>query len=279
VSDSIPLANARIVTAAGIDWHVEQQGKGPVLLLLHGTGGSTHSWARCVPKLARHYHVVSVDLPGHGRTVVPKHVEQSRNVFSLTGMGRVLGALLDAMQLTPAVAAGHSAGAAVLLRMCIDGTISPARLVGVCAALVAPPAWYVTLIAPLLGAVLETDLVADGGAQLAAGTRLVEHMLQSTGSQLTPHQLAHYRRLCENPAHVHAALTMMARWDLPALMRDVHALQTPVRIIAARGDRWIPLGPLSRAVQRIPRAELVVEEGGHLLMEERPEVVIREIER
>ena len=36
------------------------------LLLLHGTGASTHSWRDLVPLLARQAGVVAVDLPGHG---------------------------------------------------------------------------------------------------------------------------------------------------------------------------------------------------------------------
>ncbi len=35
---------SRFVTAAGIRWHVQQMGSGPALLLVHGTGASTHSW-------------------------------------------------------------------------------------------------------------------------------------------------------------------------------------------------------------------------------------------
>jgi pimeloyl-ACP methyl ester carboxylesterase len=68
---------------------------------------------------------------------------------------------------------------------------------------------------------------------------------------------------------------MMSRWDLPSLFRDIGVLRVPVQLIAARNDRWIPLTSLRRALERIPGVELVVEEGGHLLPEERPEVVIR----
>jgi pimeloyl-ACP methyl ester carboxylesterase len=48
-----------------------------------------------------------------------------------------------------------------------------------------------------------------------------------------------------------------------------------VQLIAGRQDRWIPLASLSRAVERIPGVSLAVEEGGHLLPEEKPEVIVR----
>ncbi len=239
------------------------------MLLVHGTGGATASWASVTPLLARTHTVVAVDLPGHGFTAVPPDIERARNPFALGGMSRLLGHLLQHLQLSPAIVVGHSAGASVLLRMVLDGHIAPQRIVGINAALVAPPAWYVALVAPLLGMVVETDTIATSGAKLAAGTRIIKAMLDSTGTPLSPEQLARYELLCRMPSHVHAALSMMARWDLPTLMRDSVRLTTPVEIIAGRRDRWVPDGPLSRAVARIPAATYRVEEGGHLLMEER----------
>ena len=43
---------SRFVEAAGLTWHVQIAGQGPVLLLLHGTGASTHSWRDLLPGLA-----------------------------------------------------------------------------------------------------------------------------------------------------------------------------------------------------------------------------------
>lgn len=266
-------------TLQRITWHVQRSGADPrthpTILLVHGTGGSTHSWAAITPALAAHFHVVNVDLPGHGFTHVPADVERARNPYTLTGMAQLLHELLSALGVSPHTVVGHSAGVSVLLRMVVDRHIAPQRVVGVCPALVPPPAWYVALIAPLLGLILESDTVANSTARLAAGTRLIERMLGSTGSPLTAEQLARYRQLCSNPEHVHAAIAMMARWDLPSLFRDIGVLRTPVQLIAGREDRWIPLASLSRAVERIPGVSLTVEEGGHLLPEEKPEVIVR----
>jgi len=263
----------------GISWHIQRSGadpkERPTILLVHGTGGSSHSWAAVTPALATHFHILNIDLPGHGFTNVPAAVERAHSPYTLTGMARLLHGLLTALEVAPHTVVGHSAGVSVLLRMVIEGRITPTRILGVCPALVPPPAWYVALIAPMLGLVLERDVVANSTARLAAGTRLIEGMLGSTGSTLTAEQRARYRLLCSRPEHVHAAIAMMARWDLPALFRDIGVLRTPVQLIAGRQDRWIPLAALSRAVERIPGVSLTVEEGGHLLPEERPEVIVR----
>lgn len=267
-------ASSEFVHLDGLRWHVQRQGTGPTLLLVHGTGGGTHSWAALTTALAAHFHLVSVDLPGHAFTHVPPEVERAHNPFALASMARLLGHLLETLGERPRYAMGHSAGITVLLQMALDGVIAPERLIGVCPALVAPPAWYITLIAPVVGALVERAAVAASGARLAAGTAIVERMLASTGTPLTPAQLARYRLLCTKPSHIHAALTMMARWDLPALYRELHALRVPLHLIAARNDRWIPVGSLTRAVQGIPGMTMQVEEGGHLLPEEKPDRIV-----
>ena len=275
-------AHVRLVEVDGIRWSVRQQGAGPACLLIHGTGGSTHSWDGLMEPLAAEYRVTAIDLPGHGFTTVPSEVERARNVFALPGMARAVGDLLDALAVRPSLVVGHSAGVPVLLQLAVDGRVAPEWIVGICPALVPPPDWYLALLAPLLALVVEQALVAQAGASLAAATRLVDTMLGSTGSPLTPAQLARYRTLCARPAHVHAALTMMARWDLPALYRRLEAtpLAMPITLIAGTHDRWIPIGALRQAVRRyLPAAELREMAGGHLLPEENAEGVLRELQR
>ena len=63
--------HSRTVTAGGLSWHVQIMGTGPVLLMLHGTGASTHTWRALMPELAKHYTIVAPDLPGHGFTGAP----------------------------------------------------------------------------------------------------------------------------------------------------------------------------------------------------------------
>ena len=64
-----PLKHAsQLIEREGIRWHVQIIGSGPPVLLLHGTGASTHSMADLAMALSDHYTCVLVDLPGHGFT-------------------------------------------------------------------------------------------------------------------------------------------------------------------------------------------------------------------
>jgi 2-succinyl-6-hydroxy-2,4-cyclohexadiene-1-carboxylate synthase len=55
----------------GVTYHYRRQGAGPALLLLHGFTGSSESWSATAGALAESHDVVSVDLPGHGKTESP----------------------------------------------------------------------------------------------------------------------------------------------------------------------------------------------------------------
>ncbi|WP_373064979.1 alpha/beta fold hydrolase BchO [Gemmatimonas sp.] len=268
-------ATSRLLEVDGIRWHFQQFGQGPALLLVHGTGGSVHSWSHGLEALARTFSITAIDLPGHGFTTVPPEVDRRRDVYSLQGMARSCGELLRAIDCTPALVAGHSAGVAVLLRAVLDGRLAPARIVGFNPALVPPPPFYVTLVAPLLRPFFESDVVADGGAWVSRNTRLVRQLIGSSGTELTAADLARYELLCARPQHVHAALTMMSRWDLPGIVRDAVALDIPLELIAGGNDRWVPYRLLERSVARLPRATLrAVAGAGHLLPEERPDEII-----
>jgi len=242
---------------------------------VHGTGGATSSWHHCLEVLARDYAVTVIDLPGHGFTTVPDDVDKRDDVYSLAGMARAVGALLRHIEVAPSLVAGHSAGVAVLVRMTLDGLIAPSRIVGFNPALVAPPAWYVSLVAPMLATLFESRALADGGAWLARSTGIIGQMLTSTGTTLSPADLARYEYLCRMPSHVHAALAMMSRWDLPRIVRDAVGLSVPLELYAGANDRWVPFAALSKSVSRIPAASLnSIAGAGHLLLEERPDVVV-----
>jgi len=51
--------------------HSSSRGRGPEVVLVHGFTQSSASWGRIADDLAAHFEVVTVDLPGHGRSPVP----------------------------------------------------------------------------------------------------------------------------------------------------------------------------------------------------------------
>jgi pimeloyl-ACP methyl ester carboxylesterase len=87
--------------------HVLQDGPGnaPALVLVHGLGGSTHWWDRLVPQLARSYHVIRIDLLGHGQSAKP-----SGGGYAIPDQAHRVGQALDQLGVQHAILVGHSTG-------------------------------------------------------------------------------------------------------------------------------------------------------------------------
>ena len=265
-----PNRNAsEFVEAGGLRWHFQRMGQGPVLLLVHGTGAATHSWHELAPLLARDFTVIAPDLPGHGFTSAPPEER-----FSLPAMAGLMDQLLTAVDASPALAVGHSAGAAILARMALDGLIAPRGLVSLNGALLWRRGLAFQIFAPIVRAVVTTDLAAQAFAWRASNRKVVARTLASTGSTLDPDELDWYARLFRTPGHTGATLKMMAQWDLAALERDLPRLARPMVLITASEDGFIPPEEAHLAEPLIPQARVEVLPGlGHLAHEERPELV------
>ena len=262
--------HSRAVQAAGLDWHVQVAGSGPTLLLLHGSGGSAHSWAEVLPRLAPHATVVAPDLPGHGFTTGARLAD-----LTLPREREALAALLHALALpAPTLVVGHSAGAALALRWALDApnaAASPRAVLGFNPSLVAPPAAYMQWVAPLLNPLATSSPVAGLLARVAGRTGLVDRLLDSTGSMLPAAQRQRYRRLFADPNHVRGAMGFMAAADLPRLLPACARLPCPAAFVIGSGDRWVLEAPLRAVLARhLPQAQVQTWPGGHLLHEVEP---------
>ena len=262
----VPDARRRCVMRGGIRWQIQLQGAGPALLLLHGTGASSDSFAGLMPLLAQHFTVIAPDLPGHAGSTAPPTFEPT-----LPATSAALGELLAALDVEPVVAVGHSAGAALVARMTLDGIIAPELLVGLGAAMV-PLRGMARQVLPRTARLLA--LTSKLVPWRIRSARSVERLLSSTGSTLDEPGVERYRALSERRAHVAAVLEMMASWDLEPLFDDLPQLRTPLLLLAGDRDRAVPLRQQEGVAGRVRTARIAVVAGaGHLLHEEQPVAV------
>ena len=270
---------SRFVRAGGVEWHVQVMGPkvtgAPVLLMLHGTGAATHSWRDLAPLLARHFTLVAPDLPGHGFTNAPGGGP------TLPGAARGVRALLDALALEPVMALGHSAGAAIAIRMTLDGLIAPRAIVGVNAALLPFPGVAAKLFPALAKLFFLNPLTPKLFAMQARMEGEVERFLKrSTASDLDAAGVDLYARLFAHSAHVDGALGMMANWDLETLAADLPRLPAPLTLIVGGGDPAVAPAKAEEAARLAPEVEVVTLPGlGHLAHEETPEKIAEIVER
>jgi magnesium chelatase accessory protein len=260
-------AASRYLDAGGLRWHVQTLGdEGPDLLLLHGTGAATHSWAGLAPLLAQRFRVIAPDLPGHG------YSGYSAQARSLPGMATALGALLAELDVAPALIVGHSAGAAVAVRLTLDGLAAPAAIVSLNGALLPLPGMMGRLFP---GAARVLDRVPALPRLLAYSARqrpMMARFIEQTGSASTNIGVEFYADLSRSPKHIRGVLGMMAAWDLEALEADLDQLQPPLHLVACKNDRAVPPAQARSLVGRIPGAILHPLPGfGHLGHEEEPD--------
>lgn len=262
--------HSRFVEAAGLRWHVQDAGQGPVCLLVHGTGASTHSFRDLLPKLAPHFRVIVPDLPGHGFTSRPRDDEQ----LSLRGMVGGLMQLLAALDVSPSMAVGHSAGAAILCRACLDGGLRPAEVISLNGALLPLSGFKHPAVTPFIRSIVSSDWVSRFFARRLESPREVARMLAATGSTLDATGMDLYGRLSRSPSHAGAALTMMAVWDVRPLERELPTLKVPLTLVVGARDRMILPGEAARVQRLLPSAAVVqLPDLGHLAHEERPDFI------
>jgi magnesium chelatase accessory protein len=254
------------VSAAGLKWHVQCLGSGPPLLLLHGTGASTHSLRTLMRLLSGSFTLIAPDLPGHGFTSMP-----TPQGLSLPGMAAGIGALMQEMAIEPVLAAGHSAGAAILIRATLDRQISPAAIISINGALLPFGSAVGQFFSPIARLMVATPLVHRLMAWRARNPTVVENLLRGTGSKPSPEDVALYARLFRNPGHVAAALGMMANWDLNGLIRDLPRLVPPLVLVTGLDDRAIPPADTENVRKLLPSARILrLPDAGHLAHEEQP---------
>ncbi len=265
-------SHSRFVQAAGLNWHVQQFGDAslpataPLVLLIHGTGSSSHSWRDVAPLLARRMRVLLLDLPGHGFTAMPSPAEQS-----LGSMARKLSGLLNVMALSPQLVVGHSAGAAVAVRMALDRAIAPAAIISLNGAFVGFGGMAGQLFSPIARLLAAGSFASRFFAWQAQDPAIVDKLVRSTGSVLDPAGMRLYAQLVRNPGHVSGALAMMAHWDLAPLEHALPSLDIPVWLVAAENDFTVPPSQAAQVERLLKQARRVQWPMlGHLAHEESP---------
>jgi magnesium chelatase accessory protein len=262
-----PTVSERLVHAGGLKWRIAEAGKGPDILLVHGTASSLHSWRDVMPFLAANHHVVAMDLPGHGDT----GMRTSRDL-SLDGMAAAVAALCETLGLSPVAAAGHSAGAAILVRMCATGSLSPKTLVSFNGAFYPFGGAAGSLFSPIAKLLAFNPFLPRAVSGLTSRSG-VERLLRDTGSSLSEAGIDHYFRLLKKPDHVAAALGMMAAWNLRAIENDLAKIKADCVFVTGKRDRSVPPETSDRAAKNCRHSRVLHIDGfGHLLHEENPEL-------
>lgn len=264
---------SRFVATKEATWHVQRAGTGVPIVLLHGTGSSLHTWGEMLPLLATHYDVIAIDLPGHGFST-PLNSGGMR-------IEAVTAALEDVLQMIGCErlsVVGHSAGAAIALRMAMRGQLNVERVVGVNAALQPYGGALAGLFAPLAKSMTMLPFLPALVARRARDLDVVRRMLESTGSTLDDLGVSFYQTLLMDKQHVMSTLRMMADWDLRTVVNGMSDVADRCHLMVADGDEAVPPSQAHSLRRQHAAISLTELTGlGHLAHEERPRYVGNQI--
>ena len=234
----------------------------PALLLVHGLGVTSHlTWGPSYAALSRHFRVIALDLPGHGRGGRP------RRRFRLEACADQAMAVLDALGVSRVVVVGYSLGGTVAK---LAWRRHPERVAGL---------------------VLAATAARFGRGRRARVLRVVLLPVASVMARLRPGRLRELlieRALFRldrfaDPAHIAAEL---GGHHLPSLVQAIGAavrfssqewlgeIDVPVAVVVtAEDDRIAPRLQLALAAG-IARARIFEVPGPHTACATRPEAFV-----
>jgi pimeloyl-ACP methyl ester carboxylesterase len=245
----------------------------PPVILVHGLGATNASMLPLIPRLARRYHVLAPDLPGHGGT------EARSARYEARFLGQWLCAFLAKTCDRPAAVIGNSLGGRTALQAALDCPESIRSLILLCPALALR---RMRQLVPLI------RLVPDGVASLPV---VVPRPIAAMGLKRlfadpgrlpqSWHQAAtdEFLRLQHNRANRYATLSALRHIYLDEPFGDagfwnrLPLLQPPALFVWGDRDALVPAGRFARHVtEALPNVRSVVlRDCGHVPQFEHPD--------
>ena len=244
----------------GAELHLEVEGAGQPLVLVHGLGLQAALWRRLCNALGPGYRLVRLDLRGN-----PRSHELERRDLSLARWAGDLAAVVAELELDAPVVVGHSLGAAIALRFALDHPERARALV-----LLGAEADLSNLAPRMLGSAERIE--RDGLEAWVDGPWASNPPFSRSSLERAPEILAEYRALLlENDAadYVRQCRAIASAESLSGRLREL--VPPALVVVGAQDDRTLPEHgrELARA---LPRAQLVeLPEVGHTIPLEAPE--------
>jgi sigma-B regulation protein RsbQ len=258
---ALPLS-AATVDGAKVHWTSAGSAKKAVILV-HGWTCDESSWDAQVPVLSQKYHVITLDLPGHGKSDPPKDGK-----FSMVVFARAVEAVRAEAKIDRAVLVGHSMGTPVIREY---ARLYPRHVVALVPVDGLLPASASGAAAKGSGRGAPNPAAMSG----PDGMKAREAMIRGMFTAATPAPIQqHVLKMMLAAPEATATGAMIATFD--ASNRNDEVMTLPVLGIYAGGS---PMASRESLKKIFPNSEYVQVAGtGHFVMMERPEEFNRLLE-
>ena len=283
VSPDIPLSELKknytnefssFVSVQGMDVHYRDEGGGPVIILLHGTGSSLHTWDKWTKILSENYRVIRLDLPAYGLT--GPHPQKK---YALDDYRLFLEEFCKKLELNEFMLAGNSLGGAIAWYYTSfhQDQVSQLHLLN--------PGGFITKRSPIVFKLAKIPIL-NKILRYVTPRSFIKMNLKEVyydDSKLTNEKIETYRDLILRENNRQSFIDR-ANVNPKEQTGRLKLIQTPTLILRMRQDAWIPVSNSTLFKQLLPNSEVVImDETGHIPMEEKPveslEIVIEFINK
>lgn len=246
--------------------HYRDEGTGPTLILLHGVASSLHTWDDWVKRLAPHYRIIRIDLPGHGLTGNDPSIER----YEIAYMVDKLEKFLNKLSIDDIYLAGNSLGGYVAWNYALHRPDRVKKMILLDSAGYPQDMPFIMNFAalPVIGevsGVMMPKFIVDMNVNAAFGDDdKVTDELQQRYFDLAMRQ-------GNRKALVKVFRTMKEQSANPNLGYRINEIKTPTLLMWGSLDEWVPLDIMKQFAKALPDSKSIVYEGvGHMPMEELP---------
>lgn len=253
----------------GLTVHLRDEGPalGPVVMLLHGSNASLHTWEPWVEQLKTTHRVITYDQPGHGLTG-----PHPRDCYTAACFAQVVEAVARNRKLDRFVLGGNSMGGWVAWNYALA---HPERLAGL--ALVdasgAPLPPEIEPRPPIGFRIARTPGLNLLMREITPRSMVEKSLRQSVSVQasVTPAVVDRYWELLRHPGNRRATGLRFATPRTVATADKLAKIGVPTLVMWGREDRLVPVQAAEVFDAYVPNSRAVIYDGvGHIPMEEAP---------
>lgn len=246
-------------------------GEGEPIVLLHGFTGTKSTWSGVTEELKSKYQLITIDLPGHGETVI-------HSPRKMKACCKDLAELFKHLNLTRFHLVGYSLGGrtALSFAMLYSEFILSLILESASPGLKTVEEQVERIkadekIAQIIGSMGLTSFVDywENISLFASQKNLSEEQQQMIRSE----------RLAQSESELALSLRMMGTGSQPSWWEKLNELSRPVLlIVGAKDNKFIDINREMKV--KLPSATLkIIDEAGHTVHIEKPESFISEVRR
>jgi pimeloyl-ACP methyl ester carboxylesterase len=243
--------------------YFETSGKGPDVLLIHGNGQSSNAFARQLQSsLGNIFHIVSIDLPGHGLS--PRSPNPA-TTYQLPGYANLLVQVVKELKLQHPVVVGWSLGGSILFEAADQlPAVSGLMVIG------APPVANpfdpsAFLPSPVAGLLFQPDLTEEH-------IQAIVPAFFKPDAQNIPEVFFHDLRIQDPLARLYAGV-MLGTGNYKDEVQVVRTLSVPLAVVEGEQEQLTSIAYLQNlAIPTLWHQRVwVIPNAGHIAQWENPD--------